>query len=249
MAGHDRTISVLKLFTIDRPVWTAEKVAEALEVSVSSAYRYVAILVEAGLLTPARGGSYVLGPAIIQYDRQIQLTDPLLVAARPVMADILRYAPSHSVILLSRMFEDTVLCIDQLVDGTYPTAEVSYARGRPMPLFRGATSKIMLPYLPTRDLRRLHAAHAGEIRDAGLGEGWDEFRKALTEMRRRGYVITYWEIDPERIGIAAPLLEDQKRLLGSLSYVIPKSEQDTAPRLGPLLMAAAREVEVRLAED
>ncbi|MFY0108237.1 helix-turn-helix domain-containing protein, partial [Acinetobacter baumannii] len=96
------------LFTLDRPAWTVERVAAALGVSASSAYRYVAVLTEAGLLTQAGGGSYVLGPALIQYDRQIQLTDPLLQAARPVMEGALQAAPPGSAVLLCRLFGETV---------------------------------------------------------------------------------------------------------------------------------------------
>lgn len=246
MAGRDRTINVLKLFTLEHPAWTVEQVAEAMEVSVSSAYRYIASLMEAGLLTPGRDGAYVLGPAIIQYDRQIQLTDPLLAAAEPVMTDILHYAPPDSVVLLCRLFKDTVLCIHQVAHASPAMAEVSYARGRPMPLFRGATSKIMLPYLPLRDLKRLFATYADEIRLAGLGGSWEEFRKSLSEMRKQGHAITHWEIDPERIGIGAPVLDENRRLLGSLSYVIPRSGMDAAARLAPLLAAAAREIEERI---
>jgi len=158
MAAPDRMISVLRLFTLDKPSWTVEKAALALEVSVSSAYRYFAALTEAGLLTSFASGHYVLGPAIIQYDRQIQLTDPLLRVAKPVMAEMIRFAPPSSILLLCRMFRESVLCIHQL---TEPGAEirVSYERGRPMPLFKGATSKIILSYLPSRDLRRLYAVH------------------------------------------------------------------------------------------
>ena len=70
MAGPARTISVLNLFTLDRPAWTVEEAAAALAVSVSSAYRYFAALTEAGLLTTIISGQYILGPALIQYDRK-----------------------------------------------------------------------------------------------------------------------------------------------------------------------------------
>ena len=58
-------------------------------------------------------GAYSLGPAIIQYDRQIQLTDPLLRVSKPVMTDLLRVAPRGSVVLLCRIFRETVLCVHQ----------------------------------------------------------------------------------------------------------------------------------------
>ena len=38
------------------------------------------------------GASYALGPAIIQMDRQIQICDPMLNAARGVMVDLIQYA-------------------------------------------------------------------------------------------------------------------------------------------------------------
>lgn len=241
MAGSDRTISVLRLFTLERPRWTVEETAVALQVSVSSAYRYVAALTEAGLLTTAAGGHYVLGPAIIQYDRQIQLTDPLLRVAKPIMADIMRFAPAGSTVLLCRMFRETVLCVHQVTDAA--GTRVSYERGRPMPLFEGATSKIMLAYLPSRDLRRLYEAHRARINEAALGDAWEAFRKAMAKMRKAGHAITHAEVDPGRTGIAVPILDDHGRVLGSLSYVIPASEGGAIARLASLAATSAREIE------
>jgi DNA-binding IclR family transcriptional regulator len=240
--GTDRTIGVLKLFTLEAPAWTVEDAAGAMGVSASSAYRYFAALTEAGLLTADTSGRYVLGPAIIQYDRQIQLTDPLLRAAKPVMAEIMRFAPADSTVLLCRMFRDTVLCMHQVAKaGGGP--RVSYERGRPMPLFRGATSKVILAHLPPRDLRRVYDAHRAEVGAAGLGETWDAFRAGMARMRKGGHAVTRAEVDPDRIGIAVPILDDHRRVLGSLSYVIPSSEERGVARLVSLAATGAREIQ------
>jgi len=243
MAGPDRTINVLRLFTLTRPAWSVEEAAAALAVSESSAYRYFAVLTEAGLLTPAAHGSYVLGPAVIQYDRQIQLTDPLLRTAKPVMARLLQFAPPHTTILLCRMFRQTVLCIHEIV-ATPGTARVSYERGRPMPLFRGATSKIMLPYLPPRELRRVY--DSDPVGAAAIGASWADFRQAIKRLRKAGYAVTHGEVDPGNIGIGVALLDDSKRPIGSLSYVIPDSEERAVVRLLPLVVGGAREIETEL---
>jgi len=242
MAGPDRTISVLKLFTLERPAWTVERAAAALGVSASSAYRYFAVLTEAGFLTGAGGGAYVLGPAFIQYDRQIQRTDPLLQVSRPVMEEILRFAPPGSTVLLCRLFGETVLCMHQ-VTGRAPGDPVSYERGRPMPLFRGATSKVILPWLPPRDLRRIYEAQKSEIAASGLGSDWAVFRTGMGRIRRAGHEVSHSELDPERIGIAVPILDEGRRVLGSLSYVIAAREKAAVPRLVPLLVAAAQGIE------
>lgn len=242
MAGSDRAVGVLKLFTLERPIWTVEQAADAIGVSASSAYRYVAALTEAGLLTQAGSGSYTLGPAIIQYDRQIQITDPLLRASKPVMADLMPFAPSGSAVLLCRVFRDRVLCVHQIVDPDQPT-QGSYERGRPMPLFRGATSKVILAHLGMRELRPVFDRNRAEIAAAALGDTWEGFRTTMARLRRAGHVISRAELDPGSMGIAAPLLDEGRRVLGSLSYVIPLAREAMAARLAALVMAGAREVE------
>ncbi len=246
MADQDRSISLLRLFTLDRPVWTVEAAADALQVSPSSAYRYFAVLMDAGLLTTVSNGQYVLGPAIIQFDRQIQLTDPLLQWAKPVMGRIAAFAPAGSAVLLCRLFQDTVLCIHQVADPATQNA-VSYERGRPMPLFRGATSKIMLAHLSWRELRRLYDGHRTEIGVAGLGETWEAFRTERAKLRKAGHVVSHAEVDPDRIGVAAPILDPAKRLLGSLSYVVPATEAGLVVHLVALIRSGAREIEAGLA--
>ena len=245
MPGSDRAIDILKLFTLECPDWTVEQFATALSVSTSSAYRYVATLENAGLLTTVTHGHYTLGPAIIQYDRQIQLTDPLLKSARPVMLDILHYAPAHSRIVLCRRFRDTLLCVDQLAHGE-PLAGVSYERGRPLPYFRGATSKVILAYHTHAELQRLHREHQAEIEAASLGKTWIEFRNCLATIRKAGYVIAYAEVDAERIGIAAPILDLNMRIIGSISYVISMAEKRSASHLAAIAVNGAREIEASM---
>lgn len=237
---------MLRLFTIEAPAWTVEEVARVMEVSVSTAYRHVAALTEAGLLTPASAGRYVLGPAIIELDRQIQLTDPLLRAAKPEMVELLRFAPPGSSVLLCRLFRDTVLCVHrELAPG--PVGEVSYERGRPMPLFRGATSKAILASFAGRDLARLYKTHAAAIAADGLGDDFDAFRRAMTTIRKAGHAVSRGEVDAGMLGIAAPIVGEAGRVQGSLSYVVPQSEAEQTPHLAALVMHGATRVEARLA--
>jgi DNA-binding IclR family transcriptional regulator len=243
-SSGDRMLAVLELFTVERPEWTAEAAGEALGVSTTTAYRYVKRLTKVGLLTPVSGASYALGPAIIQMDRQIQICDPVLNAARSVMADLIRHAADGAIVLLCRLFHDRVMCVHQIF-GRGPQMPVSYERGRLMPLYRGATSKIILAHLPPRTLKSLYAHDAAEIVAAGLGKTWDEFRSRLAALRREGIAVSQGEIDPGRVGIAAPLFDREHAILGSLSFVLPSARADETliNRLAPLTSAAAREIE------
>ena len=249
MGTTDRSLSLLKLFTLERPAWTAEAAALALDVSISTAYRYLLALENIGLITATRPGLYVLGPAIIQLDRQIQLTDPLLISARPTMTDLIAYAPSSSVVLLCRFFNDQVLCMHQVLsDG--PAPKVSYDRGRPMPMFRGATSKIILSFLPPRRLKAVFISHRLALQQAGLGDTWESFKANMARLRKTGYAVSFGEIDQGCTGIGVAILGADNYAIGSLSYVLTSEfEQRKIVHLASLLQAGAREIASALHGD
>jgi DNA-binding IclR family transcriptional regulator len=240
----DRLLMALALFTIERPRWTVEEAAEELGVSPQTAYRYFKQLTGSGLISPVAGAGYTLGPAIIQMERQIQATDPMLIAARGVMVDLIAHAVEGSTAILCRLFHDRVMCMHQVM-GRGPQEPVSYERGRLMPLYRGATAKIILAHLPTRTLKSLFAHHADEIAAAGLGSSFDEFRRALAPIRRAGICVTHGEVDQGRTGIGAPIFDRDGAVLGSLSVALPSARVDDAliERIAPLIAAGVREVE------
>lgn len=243
-SSGDRLLAVLGLFTINRPAWTVEEAAEKLEVSATTAYRYFKRLTRVGLISPVSGASYTLGPAIIQMDRQIQLCDPMLRAARGVMAGLIRQVPEGGVLSLCRLFHDRVMCVHQVM-GDNPPELISYERGHPMPLFRGAGSKIILAYLPNRTLKSLFERNTQAIADADLGRDWDEFRRLLAAIRRAGVASTAGDLNPNRVGVAAPIFDQRRAILGSLNFVVPQLNFDDAlrVRLTSLVTVGAREIQ------
>jgi DNA-binding IclR family transcriptional regulator len=256
-SSGDKLLLALRLFTPDRPVWSVEAIAGALAVSLSTAYRYVRSLVGAGLLDPVDGqGGYVLGPAVIEFDRTIRLSDPVLRAALPSIRWLARQLDGRSTLLLCRLYQDTVMCIHQERPGDRAPL-VSYERGRPMPMFRGAASKAILAHLPPRQLRRIHRRFADAIADAGLAGGWEAFRDGLAAIRKSGVCVAAGELDPGVVGIAAPVFAAPvpatgRQVLGSLSIAHPGPLDEPAlARTVGLLNAAAREIDaaIRVAVD
>jgi len=249
-SSGDRLLSVLGLFTVEQPQWTVDDAARQLGVSGPTAYRYFKRLTGAGLISPVSGASYTLGPAIIQMDRQIQVSDPMLRAARGVMHTLIPRGGDGSALLLCRLFHDRVMCVHQVL-GRGPQEPVSYERGRLMPLFRGATSKIILAHLPARALKSLFERNSAEIARHGLGKSLEEFRASLAAIRRAGVVVTRGEIDPGRVGVGTPLFDRDRNILGSLSFALSAGRADSAliGRLTPLLIAGAREIERLMNEE
>lgn len=242
-----RALQVLGLFTVERPVLSVEWLVERLGVSRASVYRDIQDLVLAGLLEKVDARGYALGARIVELDRQIRLGDPLLHAAGPLPQQLAR--ESGGTVLLCRLHARTVLCILE-VTGSAPGLTVSYERGRAMPLYRGATSKILLAHLPPARLRQLLELDAEAMAAARLPLNLPDLQNALAPLRTQGHVITRGEVDANAVGLAAPLL-DNTRLLGSLSVVLPATRftRTTEQRVLSMLKSCTRRIEARLEND
>jgi DNA-binding IclR family transcriptional regulator len=160
------------------------------------------------------------------------------------MSELAGYAPDGTTVVLCRAFRDSVICVHQVL-GRGPQPLVSYERGRPMPLFRGATSTAILAWLNNRQLKRIYQEHAKKIAAAKLGTDWQSFRANMAAIRKAGFVVAWHQVDSGRAGIAAPILDSGGKVLGSLSYIVLEAAVDEARvmRLASLIVGAARETE------
>lgn len=209
-----RMLNILDLFTEKQPIWSTADLIEALDTSRSTGYRYVKTLHDAGLLTTVRNGYYSLGPRIIEMDLQIRETDPLLLASRGVLEDLVDTI-GHSATLCTA-FRDSVLCV---AENRAPNSPVNrFSRGQRRPLFKGSVSKVILAYLPHHRLKAIYPRFSEEIENAGLGSNWSEFRKTLGGIKKDGYLLTMGEFNPGVYSVAAPILTDQKTAMSSVGF-------------------------------
>lgn len=215
MTSPARVLAILNLFDEKHPVWHTDEINAAMGHTRATGYRYVKDLVEAGFLRKVSAGRYSLGPRIIELDYQIRATDPVLAAGQPIMKALADRTGCH--VLLSNVYGEQVLNVHH-EPGVEPL-RIKFARGVPLPLFRGSTSKAILAFLPRGRLKRIHERHATEIADAKLGRTWDEFRQTLAAIRRAGVACSSGELDPPNVGNAAPVFGPDGEVLGSLTFV------------------------------
>jgi DNA-binding IclR family transcriptional regulator len=242
MARPSRTIAVLQLFDTGSPVWTVEEIARKLRTSVSTAYRTVRDLVQAGFLDPVAGAGYSLGPGFIRYDRILRQCDPLIRVADPVMSELLERTHQSATTILARRFRECVMCVHE-VQGQKPHAPTSYERGVAMPLFLGATSKLILAYLPDRTLKSTYLANEAAIRKVAKLQTWPEFKAHLKAIRRDGYAWTDSEVAKGRTALAAPILRDDQIVAGISLVIASKSLHGRKiEQFLPELFAAAKRI-------
>ena len=131
MSSLSRMLAVLDLLTAEAPAWTAEAVAQKLDCSLPTAYRYVRELAAAGLLRRGSGGTYVLGPRAIELDYQMRVTDPVLLAGRGAFQSLCESTGCD--VVLASVYGDRVITIHQLqgdaARATAPSAPLARGRG------------------------------------------------------------------------------------------------------------------------
>jgi DNA-binding IclR family transcriptional regulator len=249
MSRSSRLLVVLQLFENDRPVWTVEQISRALGISASTAYRHVRDLVSAGFLDPVTGAGYALGPAFIRYDRILRQSDPLIQVAGPVMDDLLARTSQTCTVVLCRRFKDCVMCVHEVL-GKKSRGETSYERGVAMPMFLGATSKVILAQLPERLLRKVYLGNEKTIRRVLRTKDWNEFRAQLKEIRRAGFALTESEVAKGRAGLAAPIARNGQVVAGiSLIVTSPALNQKKVASFIPHVLAAAEQISNSLSRE
>jgi DNA-binding IclR family transcriptional regulator len=229
-SSSERVLAMMDLFTEATPSWAVEDMARKMGLARTTAYRYAKTLTAAGFLTTLNAGVYILGPRIIELDRQIRMNDPLLRTAPPLMNAIRKRA--GGIQLLCVHYGDHVLCIHDVRDDK--DVPSGYDRGRPFPLFRGGPSRVILANLPQPQQKDLMLHHGAEVARAGLGENWTAFNRNLKAIRRQGYFAARGELNANTYGISAPIMHS-KGLAGS--FTIGRRLEDLAEKEIPRLIA------------
>lgn len=239
-----RMLGVLDLFTEERLFFSAEDIAQALDVSMPTAYRYLKTLSDAGLLRRGSDARYTLGPRVVVLDHLIRQADPVLQCGIPIMKELVAQTGFDCVV--------SSLHGDQLLDthreyGALP-ADLSYGRGRPRPLFRGGAPKVILAGLPTAQLHKLFNTHAQDIAAAGLPTEWTAFRRTYSQIRKQGFYFSNGELEANLAAIAVPLRQADGGVIAALSLVttVQRMAVIDPAKLTPLIQRAGREISDRL---
>ncbi len=217
--SHERMLQVLEIIEDEGGVGTDE-ILKKLGFTRSTLYRYLKTLSAAGLITSLPNVGYTFGPRIAELDYEMRNRDPLIIATKPVMADLVREIPG--VALLCRRYRDRVLCVHQEAGDVAFTS--AYERGLARPITRGAASRIILAYLPARTIAKLYDGAQQAFAEGEIGHSLVEVKSALKQMRSQGWDVTTGHVAPGVTGIAAPLFDNRGGVLGSLSLTLGKAQ-------------------------
>lgn len=215
MTSLNRMLSVLDLFTTERPVWEADHIVEALGCSTPTGYRYLKELMHVGLLQRFNGGYYALGPRISLLDYVIRTTDPLLAASIPLMRELVAQTECHCV--LSRLDGDVFLDLHH--ERMAQELQLAYGRGRPRPMLAGGGPKVVIAQQTPKQQRTLYKRFHDEIAALGLGDDEEAFLKRMHQIRKAGFYRADEELEAGISSLSVPLRFSAKENCAALSLV------------------------------
>lgn len=134
-----RVLDVVLAFSTTRHTLSAKEIADLTGIPLPSVYRYVALLRDAGLLIGGSQG-YHLSTRFIALSRAAQAAEGIIEIAR----DTVRRLADRTgeTVLLARLITGTPVCVHR-VESPHKL-RYSFDPGEPLPLDRGATSRVLL---------------------------------------------------------------------------------------------------------
>jgi DNA-binding IclR family transcriptional regulator len=194
-----RLLATLTAFTPERPTPTVAELAETVGVPASTAYRYVALLREVGLVEPAGEGNYRLADRVVTLAAAARAAGDGLAERAADELRVLRDAVGETV-LIARRAGTTAYCIAR-EESAHPV-RLQFAVGQAMPLHSGSAARVLLAAMPRLDRTRYVDDALPTLptdRHALLADD------ALDTVNTAGFTESYEEVDTGIWGAAAAI--------------------------------------------
>ena len=224
---------------------TVSEIAEQVGIPVSSTYRILGILEERALVERTPDDKRVLGIRALQLGRQLLSRNGLQIAkvARPIMADLVN--TTHETVILTALAGLDAISVES-IEGIEPI-RFSFQAGRVLPLYAGASGKILLAFGEESLVVKVLAQSSGRLYASGNRIEPAALRRQLSEAREQGYMVSSSEVDVGVTAIASPVLLSNNSPVAGLSVAGPSTrfglEREYA--LAEAVKAAAKQIAVR----
>lgn len=245
-ATADRALDLLVMFSEQQPVISGAEIAERLGVARSTAYRYLQSLVSGRFLEEAPGGGFRLGLRVLEIARIARRSYGLSEVALPVMEALAEQV--QETVLLTRRVRDLVVCLERAQAGSR-AVRISYERGTTLPINAGASAQVLLAWTPQEEARRLLSSSELQRFTAATLTDVDALIERLAAIRVAGCVVTRAEVDPDVMGIAAPVRDENGSVVAAVSVaaLLSRVSADAELDMVDRVCAAAVDIGQRLA--
>jgi DNA-binding IclR family transcriptional regulator len=231
-----KVLRMLLQFGPERATARVDELARGAGVPLSSAYRYLTLLRDAGLVAEAGASVYQLTPRVLALAQAARIANGIS-AQLPGVLRALRERTGESALYVRRV-ADMAVCVD-LVESAQPV-RLSFTPGHPMPLHAGAGAKLLLAHLRDDDQARYFRALRAQ---PALRDRRARLEREIPLMRSRGWATSEAEVD-DGVWAAAAVVNDAGGVAGVLSVAGPAYRLDEPKRAA--ILAEVREAAAQL---
>lgn len=239
-----RAISLLKIFTDERPEWGLADLARAVGLNKTTVYRLLTALESEGLLIRIEGSdTYRLGPEAIVLGGRASRANSLVSASRAELEALARL--TREAATLEVLVDGEILILDE-VPGSYLVSAVP-SIGTRWPAHATSTGKLLLAHLHPAGLEPLLRSPLARLTPLTLAEP-EALRAELARIREQGYATAREELEAGYAGLSAPVYNHDGRVVAAVSLGGPAARltPERTPEFIHLLQAAAGRISARL---
>ncbi len=242
-----RVLQILGLLapTDRRPDWSPAELSERSGIPLQTVYRILTQLEKEGWARRHRETRrYSVGYSLIQTGLSAWQKLSVREIARPVM-ERLSEQSGESVALTVRDGADAVL-----IDYVYSSQWLRLVEpvGLRIPLIQGAGRKILLAWQSPQIQQQILDELAKRPKVEHLVKNREEIARLMAELWQQGYAVSYGEITPGSVGVAAPVFDHSGGVVASITVGGPEDRfgPDRLPQVINLVRAASEEVSAQL---
>ena len=232
---------ILYLRERDEPV-TVSEIAGALQIPLNSAYRLVRTLELGGLADRSHRPYVSLGLRFMDLGlaKQRQVTRELAPVAQPVLESLTADTGETSLLLMPTGAR--AICL-MAVEPSRPI-RLSYQPGHVLPLYAGASGKVMLPWVSSQLLETVLAQGEGQLLAGGRTLTASALKADLKAIRASGHCVTHDELGAGASAVAAPVFSRSGQIFASVSVAGPTGgfTDKRLPALIDRVMSAAGDI-------
>jgi IclR family KDG regulon transcriptional repressor len=241
----DRTIDILNVVSTSASGLTLTELSGRLDLPKTTAYRILQVLVKHDFLRKdGLTKVYRLGPALVTLGANSLQQWDLRSIAHPHL-EKLAHASNETVCLIV-LFKDKAICLDTIESDRRTSFIIRV--GREMEFHCSAAGKAIIAFLPTERIaqilyrQRLTQCTPNTITDV------HELMHHFNVVRAQGYALCDAELEVGVRALAAPVMQNDRQVLGSVAIVAPaeRLDQEARERLLPQLLETVRRISMEL---
>jgi DNA-binding IclR family transcriptional regulator len=212
-------LEILLLYEISEQSLTVSEISNGLGYSLSKTYRLIRTLIKYGFVEENNGtAQYSLGLNVLRLGLLAQKRFTIATIARPFMKDL--SILSKESVLLTAVHGTRAICIEG-VESEEPIRHSTFQPGESVFLHAGASSKILMAYLPEKDWDRIISKEGLKRFTSNTITEGSQLKKHLREIKRKGYAVSEGEVYKDVRAVGAPIFNGMGQLTGGLSIVGP----------------------------